>query len=49
MSLPVDLNIVPVKAPAAMLPIESCFPLKESIVELTPLYRRAVETYITAF
>ena len=40
------LNIVPVKAPAATLPMESCFPLNASIVELTPLYIRASISHI---
>ena len=40
---PVDLNMAPVTAPAAILPIVSCFPLIESIEELTPLYKRAIK------
>lgn len=40
---PVDLNIAPVTAPAAILPIVSCFPLAASMEELTPLYKRAIK------
>lgn len=40
---PVDLNKAPVTAPAAILPIVSCFPLIASIEELTPLYKRAIK------
>jgi len=42
---PVDLNMAPVTAPAAILPIVSCFPLIASIEELTPLYKRAIKGY----
>jgi len=41
-NIPVDLNKAPVNAPAAMLPIVSCFPLKASMEELIPLYSRAI-------
>lgn len=41
--VPVDLNMAPVSAPAAMLPSMSCFPLTASMVELTPLYIRAIK------
>jgi hypothetical protein len=44
---PVDLNMAPVTAPAAMLPIASCFPLIASIEELTPLYKRAIKRAVS--